>query len=171
MSDPRHGVRPSLWLLPDEADRLAPVLASLAAAHGGPRFAPHLTLLGSIPGDDLRRGAAALASRLPPLTLPTGAVVGADRWFRCVTLQVPCTAALQAARSAAEAAFGVPPRPWRPHISLLYGALTAPARASLIAALPDLPPTVRFSRLSLVRTVGPAESWTTLAAHPLRAPQ
>ncbi len=158
----RHGTRPSLWLLPDEAPQLAPVLAQLAEAHGGPRFAPHLTLLGSIDGDRLLERSATLAVQLSPVALPTGAVLSSARWFRCLTLAVPPSAALLAARSAAEEGFGVSVRPWSPHISLLYGDLPAEARDRIAADLPPLPPAVRFSTLALVATVGPTESWREL---------
>lgn len=161
-ASPRHGLRPSLWLLPDEAPLLAPVLAQLADAHGGPRFAPHLTLLGSVPGDRLLERASVLAAQLSPVALPTGAVLTSARWFRCLTLAVPASAALREARAAAEAGFGVPARPWSPHISLLYGDLSAEARTRIAADLPPLPTAVRLSTLALVATVGPAERWREL---------
>lgn len=161
-ANPRHGVRPSLWLLPDEAPQIAEVLSQLAATHGGPRFAPHLTLLGSVPGEALADRAATLASQLSPMRMPTGPVVGSARWFRCLTLAVPASAALREARAAAEAGFGVPARPWSPHISLLYGDLSAEARARIAADLPPLPTAVRLSTLALVATVGPAERWREL---------
>ncbi|MFT5685244.1 MAG: 2'-5' RNA ligase [Myxococcota bacterium] len=157
--NPRHGIRPSLWLLPDEASILAPVIDRLATTHSGPRFTPHLTLLGSVLGEQLVERAEALAAQLSPMTLPTGAVVGSDRWFRCLTLALPPSTALQAARAAAEAAFAVPARPWSPHISLLYGDLSEATRRRAADNLPPLPTSVRFSTLALVATIGPTEDW------------
>ena len=163
--DPRHGTAPSLWLLPDEAHRLTPVLKRLALAHGGPPFPPHLTLLGSVSGapSTLIAQTTALANRLSPLVLPTAAISGEDRWFRCLTLQVLPAPMLQTARMEAERIFAMPSRPWTPHISLLYGALSASQRADAIADLPPLPDRVRLSTLVLVGTIGPAEQWVELA--------
>ncbi|MDG1478552.1 MAG: hypothetical protein P8R54_03130 [Myxococcota bacterium] len=160
--NPRHGVHPSLWLLPDEDSQLVPVLAALAEAYSGPRFVPHLTLLGSIPGGELVARSASLAARLSPMMLPTGPVLKSTRWFRCLTLTIPLSSVLQSARDAAADAFGVPARPWLPHISLLYGDLRADQTARITEGLPTLPTAVRFSTLVLAATIGPTEAWSEL---------
>ena len=76
--------------------------------------------------------------------------------------------ALLAARQAAERAFVPDPRPWVPHISLLYGHLTAAERDAAAAGLPALPASVRLSVLVLVDTIGPAEQWVERARFTLR---
>ena len=168
-ADRRHGTRPSLWLLPDDDRWLTERLASLAAAHDGPVFAPHLTLLGSVfgPPAALQEQTASLAAQLSPLRLPTAGVHGSEEWFRCITLQVDKRPPLQEARERAEEIFGADARPWTPHISLLYGHLTAAARSAALATLPPVPATVRLSTLALVETIGPAEAWTERARFPL----
>lgn len=159
--DPRHGVRPSLWLLPDETTQLSTVLAHLASTHGGPFFAPHLTLLGSIPGtrSALLAQTKRLARSLSPLTLQAAGVHGASSWFRCIALHLAMQPALRRARALAEELCGDDARPWVPHISLLYADLSATARAAAIATLPPMPSTVCLSTLALVETVGPPEAW------------
>ena len=44
----------SLWLTPEGStrDELASLIVDLAVEHGGPRFPPHITLLGSLIGEE-----------------------------------------------------------------------------------------------------------------------
>lgn len=167
--EPRHGVRPSLWLLPDEALELTALSGGLVDAHGGPAFTPHLTLLGSVFGTRavLHAQAERLAERLSPMILPTAGVYGSEQWFRCITLHIAMNSSLRDARELAEQICGAAARPWVPHISLLYGHLTTAARAAAIATLAPAPSTVSLSTLALVETVGPAEDWIVRARFPL----
>jgi 2'-5' RNA ligase len=161
--NPRHGTLPSLWLLPGEP-QLSDLLRLLAAAHGGPRFAPHLTLLGSVPGtpEALADLGEQLAARIPAMRLATAGVSASRLWFRCLFLNVSPSAELLAARAEALHLAGMPDRPFTPHLSLLYGDLPAETRSLAILGLPPMPASIHLTHLALVRTVGPAQDWIEL---------
>ena len=157
----------SLWLLPAEPDAAAlrELQAPLRARWGGPRFPPHLTLLGSLgaPPDRLLPIAASLAASLPPLTLRVVGVEAGERFFRCVYLRTTAPAPLRSLRGAAGAALGEAPRPgFLPHVSLLYADLSPEERAAAAAAVRSWPSAIRFGALAVVRTSGPVGEWAEL---------
>lgn len=170
LPDRRIGRSPSLWLVPEgpAAVRLTALSASLRAEHGGPRFAPHLTLLGGLSADGLVERTAALAETLPPLTVRITRASWGARWFQCVYLLAERSPPLLAARRlACEALGGSPTVAFLPHISLLYGDLPAPTRAGICRSLGPLPVGFAARELVLVNTVGPTELWTELGRFPL----
>jgi hypothetical protein len=136
----------ALWLVPQGAARrrLAAAIRRLGRKHGGPVFAPHVTLLGGIEGD----GATVMA-RLARLAAATRCfdvrLSGAgfrDEYFRCLFLRAQRTAALQAA------------------LSLFYGRLADGVRRREAAAIGDRM-VLRFPvrAIDLVATKGEPEAW------------
>lgn len=80
----------SVWALPPEPvrARLRGVMAGLRAAHGGPAFEPHATVVGAI---RLRRSAAvealrAAAAGVRPYTARVVGVARGDFFYQCVYL-------------------------------------------------------------------------------------
>jgi 2'-5' RNA ligase len=155
----------ALWLVPQGAARrrLAAAIRRLGRKHGGPVFAPHVTLLGGIEGD----GATVMA-RLARLAAATRCfdvrLSGAgfrDEYFRCLFLRAQRTAALQAARRRAARIF-TPRRRDRfmPHLSLFYGRLADGVRRREAAAIGDRM-VLRFPvrAIDLVATKGEPEAW------------
>lgn len=163
----------SLWLMPEGAvrDGLAALVVRLAARLGTEPFAPHLTLLPGVSGPerDVLRAAAALASRLPPLSLRLVAVAGLPEHFRCLFARAEATAPLLAAHAAAARAFGREPDPaFLPHVSLVYGTLPPATKRGLAGELAG-EATVPFAagRLHVWRTGGPVADWREAGAFPL----
>lgn len=170
----------ALWLVPggEPRARLRAVIEALARETGGPAFAPHLTLLGGLRGDG-----GALAAKLRRLGGARGPVALAARgpatgsaYHQCVFLDVAPAAPLLAMRRAAEAAFGAPetpPRPFRPHVSLVYGDLPADRRAAL-AADPRVLALAREAwpaeRLELWAVGGETDRWRCVDAIALEPP-
>jgi len=143
----------------------------LRAEHGGPSFAPHLTLLSGLTASDLAARTAELAATIAPIEVRVTRASWGARWFQCVYLLAARAPGLLAARSAACAALGgSPTASFLPHISLLYGELPVATRADICQRLTPLPPGFVARELVLVNTVGPAEQWTEMGRYPLTGP-
>ncbi|WP_437534468.1 2'-5' RNA ligase family protein [Sorangium sp. So ce726] len=170
----------ALWLIPGGAPaaRLEELIEALARETGGPAFAPHLTLLGGLRGDG-----GALAAKLGRLRGDGGALrpvaleargpaTGSTR-HQCVFLDVAPSEPLAALRRAAEAALGANEAPFRPHVSLVYGELTA-ARRQELAADPRVLALAHevwwADRLELWTVEGQTERWRCVEGVPLERP-
>jgi hypothetical protein len=179
----------SLWLCcaEPERSRLQDVISALAARHGLPCFAAHITLVpqcAALP--ELLAACAALQRATPALRVPlASAAAGHDpaHWrFRCVYLPAaaPPPPALLAARAAAEAALGLPPEAaFFPHLSLAYSecdaatreAWAAEACALLGAPAPPLP-SVLLDSLQVWDTTSPdPAAWHLKESYALSAMQ
>ena len=169
MEEPRaRGI--SLWLMPEgrARERLAALIDRLAARLGTAAFAPHVTLLPGLPGPETKvlDGARALAAELTPLTLDFSGIDGTEAHFRCLFLRVAASPALREAHARATRRFGCESEPsFDPHLSLVYGALDAGAKAELERELrPEVPPSFEGRRLHVWRTEGRVGEWRELAA-------
>jgi 2'-5' RNA ligase len=162
----------SLWLWPEgeEHEALSALIARLAAAHGTPVFAPHVTLLAAVelPEDEVLVRSEALARALSPLAVRFAGAGGFDEYFRALFLRVDLTAELLGANARARAAFGRHgDPPFFPHLSLLYGRLSTPERERLRELIEPAPAGFEARRLSLVRTEGPVSGWRPIAVFEL----
>ncbi|KAM0898500.1 hypothetical protein ACQ4PT_021896 [Festuca glaucescens] len=120
----------SVWALPPEhvRERLRGLMASLRAAHGGPPFEPHATVVGAV---TLRRSAAiealraAAAAGVGPYTARVTGVARGDFFYQCVYLLLEPTPEVIQTSDHFCAHFGYQrSSPYMPHVSLLYGDLT-----------------------------------------------
>jgi 2'-5' RNA ligase len=158
-----------LWLVPESEfrARLAERIETLARLLGTQVFEPHVTLLGGVerPERDVREECAVLARSLAPLVVRLGPVDALDDYFKCVFARVEENRALHRARAAAQEALGASPGGFVPHLSLVYGRLSASERATALreaaAASGE-----RFvaRRLDLWRTVGEVREWRFVEA-------
>jgi 2'-5' RNA ligase len=155
----------SLWLMPDSDvyERFSRLIADLAGRHGGPRFEPHVTLLGRVLGE---AGAimAALETRLsslPPLAIRLQRPQYEDSYFRCLFVEVERTPALlEAHRRAAEGLDQAADTNFRPHLSLLYGHLPVETKRAIVRDLASqLDITFTADAIDVVRTDGEPERW------------
>ena len=143
------------WLVPapgPERDRLARAVASLAAGYGGPVFAPHVTLAGTVPaGPDAVAGVLAeVTAGVPPFEVTLTGVGWETVFFRSLYLRAEPSARLTALRAAARRALRLEPAP-DPHLSLLYADLDEERKPAIAAGLElALPMTI---------TVDAAEVW------------
>jgi 2'-5' RNA ligase len=160
--------RYSLWLIPcGEQERLlAETIERLSRDHGGPRFAPHLTLLGGLDGAEERFVAATerLAASLHPITLQFQAIEFGDERYRCLYLRVARRSDLLAAHREALRLSGRSSDPsFMPHVSLFYGTLSPASRTRVAAALEVWRSvSCRAGRLRLVVTGGVPSSWNSV---------
>lgn len=159
------GNRYALWLAPsaDSTQALAQPMNWLRQQFGGPVFAPHVTLLGRITGEEptLAEHTAALAGRLRRLRVRVTGVTGEACYFRCLYAALEKSAPLAAAHADALAGFGYGARDdYLPHVSLWYGQLDGDEKGRLRSALTTrLPPVVDLDRLQLVHISVDVAGW------------
>ena len=128
------------WLVPAAGparDRLAGVIARLAAEHAAPVFAPHVTLAGVVESSPdavvpvLRR----LVAGVPPFEVTLTGVGHEPEFFRSLYLRAEPSAILTALHDAGERAWRLDSAPYRPHLSLLYSRLPEDGKAAIAGAL------------------------------------
>ena len=113
------------WLVPAEGpvrDRLAGVIARLAAEHGTPVFAPHVSINGNVDAepDAAARVLERLVAGVPPFEVTLPGFGYEPEFFRALYLRAEPSAQLTALHEAGQRAWGLTGPPYRPHLSLLY---------------------------------------------------
>jgi hypothetical protein len=124
----------SLWAVPHNPAPFTLWIERLAAQTGAPVFAPHITLNADAPPT------AAFTVELLHLA-------DSDERFKCIMITAARTPPLDTVAA--------------PHLSLLYGELSAAERAALRATVDlPLPMTIDVDELWLVDTSGEVENWS-----------
>jgi 2'-5' RNA ligase len=138
------------WLVPAAGparDRLAGVIARLAAEYAAPVFEPHVTMAGVV---ECSSDAAALVlgrlvAGVPPFEVTLTGVGYEPQFFRSLYLRAEPPAVLTALHEAGERAWDLNPAPYRPHLSLLYSQLPEERKPAIADALGlALPVTIRI---------------------------
>ena len=167
--------RHSLWLLPPAAHSAAlhSHICALADRYEGPAFEPHVTLLGSIPGERRARitQVDAIVAHLQPVPMTLTRLDHEPTWNRCLVVRIPPEPSLvQASRQVRDALDWRRTAPFQPHLSLFY-ALSKPERgARIMATLTWSPISFVSDHLSLVDTSGPVHTWKEVHRWRLRRP-
>jgi hypothetical protein len=172
--------RISLWALPSASDRdvYRPWIRHLARNVKN-EFEPHITFFESIPSE--RSAAAAIgrvASETEPFTAELTDTRFTGKYFRCVVLIVRPEGPIVNLRNRLigrlkESSVGdwdASTEDYCPHLSLLYGTLTADERERARANIDlTLPARLLVDAMCLVNTSkGNARDWPTLETWPLR---
>ena len=139
------------WLVPAAGpvrDRLAGVIARLAAEHAAPVFAPHVTMAGVVEcvAGRGRAGARAAGGGGAAVRGDADRESGMSRSSsaRCTCGPNPMPV-LTALHEAGERAWELDPAPYRPHLSLLYSQLPEERKPAIADALGlALPVTIRI---------------------------
>jgi hypothetical protein len=113
------------WLVPAAGpvrEGLAGVITKLAAEHGTPAFAPHVTMNGSVDAepDAAARVLERLVAGVPPFEVMLPGFGYEPEFFRALYLRAQPSAQLTALHEAGQRAWGLTGPPYRPHLSLLY---------------------------------------------------
>jgi hypothetical protein len=162
----------SLWWQPtgNVAQVLQARIDALAVAHGAPRFAAHVTLIGRLTGDRpaVLSGCEALAGRLAPFEIELQEHGHERVWTRWLFRYVAPTPAVMGANRAARDVFDRHlDRLYVPHSSLLYGEFDHARTEASLATLPAPATRFRVDVLHAVLTDGPVEGWRRIASFPL----
>jgi hypothetical protein len=162
------------WLVPapgPERDRLAAVIADLAAGCGGPVFAPHVTLAGVTEAEpDAMAGLLArVTAGVAPFEVRLTGTGHEPVFFRALYLRAEPSVRLTALHEAAQRALELEPAPYLPHLSLLYADLDEDRKAAIAAGLGlDLPMTIRVDAAEVWGDFrAPVAGWRRLARVPL----
>ena len=175
--------RLSLWL-PLEGlarGRVAALVAELAATHGGPRFEPHVTVLGDLGAwsgrpEDVARALRRLALVSAPFDVRLTDAAAEDTFLRALYVRAEGPG-LHTLRARAVAAFDLADADYHPHASLLYADLPAAAKEPILDHVGrrfGLPFEAR--RLEIWDTSGAVETWrrvtgATLGGEPVEEPE
>lgn len=163
----------ALWLMPDQPmlSRLAREVSRLSRQLSTPRFEPHITLLSRIiqPEGTVLRWSARLAAGLRPFRVELADVGHLDEFFRCVFATVRPGRAILNARLAACRAFGCQCASYIPHVSLVYGRLSAGRRKEIAGSLSQFPgQAFEVRRIGLYRVNGPVRQWKRVETFELK---
>ena len=143
------------WLVPAAGpvrDRLAGAIAGLAAEHGAPVFAPHVTMadVAETEPDAAAQVLERVVAGVPPFEVTLTGVGHEREFFRSLYLRAEPSAVLTALHEAGERAWGLDISgtgpTYRPHLSLLYARDLPEERKRAIAGALGLalPVTIRI---------------------------
>ena len=162
--------RYALWLVPEEraGGELSDLIDTLSDRYGGPRFPPHVTLLGWIIGDDisLSEKTNRLAEQFKELSVRTRGFGGDAYYFRCLYARLEKSAELLAAHDRASVAFGAGyAEGYLPHLSVAYGYLDLDEKIKVRDELNgSLPAQFGVNRLQLVHITVAIADWRVVAS-------
>ena len=165
--------RYALWLAPDEAasTQLQSVIDQLASSYSGPRFAPHMTLLGWVRGEEeeLIEKTASLAAQLAPVEVKATGFAGAPYYFRCFFAPLESSSTLRKAVGDASHHFGSSAgMDHLPHVSLLYGQIDREEKKKVPQQIGQkVPRHFTLDKLQLVRMSVSVSGWETVTEAPL----
>lgn len=168
--------RYALWLLPAEpvSTAFADLIESLRKSYRGPGFAPHVTLLGWVTGKEeaLAQATAQLAAQVEPITLRPVGLDGEPYYFRCFYLKLDKSEPLLRAHEKASALFSAGhSSDYLPHLSLIYGQLSAPQKTRLQKELIDtLSAEFVVDRVQLVHIAVAVADWRVVTTFALGSP-
>jgi len=163
----------SLWLVPNDNDKkkLQEIIDTLSYEYKTPGFIPHLTLLGSIPGEEegaIISVAHALRTQLMEVPVYLASVESSEKYYKTIHIAVARTPALLKAHQTAKSVCGHIPSEYTPHISLMYGHLPKETRTIVQERVaPLVPLDIILDKLHLVDTTNDAPSWKTLGVYQL----
>ena len=162
------------WLVPAAGpvrDQLAATIDRLAAEHHAPRFEPHVTMAGLFHSgqESAVRTLTSLAAGVRPFEVRFAEAGYEQAYFRALYLRAEPAPQLTALHEAARAAWALEPRPYVPHLSLLYADIAEVQKRAIIDALGiQLPLTIRIEAAELwVDHPAGVRSWRRLARVPL----
>lgn len=167
--------RYALWLLPGEqvSTAFAELIERLSKSYGGPRFTPHVTLLGWVTGTEeaLAQTTAQLATQLEPFMLRPVGLDGDAYYFRCFYLKLDKSEALLRTHEKASTIFNAGhSSDYLPHLSLVYGQLSTPEKTRLQRELADiLSAEFVADRLQLIHITVSVADWRVVTTCPLSA--
>lgn len=160
--------RYAIWLLPasSEQDELWTWIQALSTRFGTVPFSPHLTLFAGInkPPHILQTAVETGCRDVAPLTLMSTGLKVSPAFFQTLFVEFAPHPGLSAlAEQLRQALDPSSPRPFHPHLSLLYHDLPCAEKETLRAALRWEPRPIRFDAVSVVFPPDGERGWYDLA--------
>lgn len=171
------GERYSLWLVPSvsEERQFIEVIDYLGERFPGPRFAPHVTLLSSLRGqeDDLSEKATDLANNLRSFNVSATGLAMEPYYFRNFYLKLESSANFLLAYQRANQTFSrSTASEFNPHISLHYGTSLREEKNNMGEQIHgQLPGNITFDKLYLVQITLAVPNWRIIRRYDLRGPE
>lgn len=161
----RDELRYAIWLNPDvlSSEIFMPIMADLRERCNGPTFAPHLTLVSGITGDEREICATfeSCAEQQAAFSLNPVQVRVSGDFFRAITVQSELPPVLRQFRHIIAQRFCLSvSKPYYPHLSLAYGEISDNILASIENELVQhVWPPISIESVSLWRLRGPVNNW------------
>lgn len=172
----QFGGRYSLWLVPDSAAerQFAEAIDYLSERFPGPRFAPHVTLLSSLSGqeEDLATRTGELANELNSFNVTTTGLAMEPYYFRNFYLKLESSANFLLAYQRANQAFRKKAgSDFSPHVSLHYGTSSRDEKIGMGKEIhTQLPGKLGIDRLYLVQITLAVPNWRIISRYELQPP-
>mgnify|MGYP001558480904 FL=1 len=161
----------SIWLMPEgeQYNRFSKIISDLSKKHNGPKFKPHLTLLGDIERDkeDVLNRANQLTQVVKPLVMKLDKVDYMDEYFKCVFVRAEEEYEFMKANDIARRFFYMESQKFMPHISLLYGDYPEGVKKELVSKL-NIKEEMPVNNLYVVDNNGKPEECKKIKKIPLK---
>lgn len=159
----------SIWLVPEGEvyKKLDQLIVKLSRKYKSPYFAPHVTLVGEIllPGGEVVKRTKILAYSLNPFTVYLNKVGHGDFYFRSLFIRAMKTRKIMAAYKTAIKIFAaIKPKPYMPHLSLIYGNYSEETKNEMIKEIGrkfDI--NFKIDKIYLYKTDGKVGDWRKIA--------
>lgn len=159
----------SIWLMldPETHQKIKNIISKICNKYGTPYFEPHITLIGSIEGDEeeIKRKTADLVTGTGPFKVALSGVELADNYFKTIYTPIVDNEEISEANLRAKGKFdklGMPK--YMPHLSFAYGNFTPEERAEIGALIEQelSDRTAIVEGFSLYKTDGFVENWVNI---------
>ncbi|AJF61579.1 TPA: hypothetical protein HA239_04190 [Candidatus Woesearchaeota archaeon] len=161
----------SLWLMPEgeQYKRFSGIISDLGKRYKGPRFEPHITLLGDIERgkEDVFNRANQLAQVVKPFNVKLDRTEYSNEYFKCVFARAEEEYEFMKAGDIARRFFYMESQKFMPHLSLLYGNYSEDIKKEIVSKL-KINEEVPVNCLHVAETKGEPEEWKILRKIPFR---
>ena len=143
----------SLWFMPSKEQKvvLENKIETLANQYGGPKFDPHITLLGSFVDDEsiLLNKTENLSKKIRSFKIILDQVRYLNEFFRSLFIEIKFSEELKSARNTAAKEFRWKDKNYIPHLSLMYGNYSNQIKINIIKKMGVLPKFLTVNKIYL----------------------
>ena len=143
----------SLWFMPSKEQKvvLENKIETLANQYGGPKFDPHITLLGSFVDDEsiLLNKTENLSKKIRSFKIILDQVRYLNEFFRSLFIEIKFSEELKSARNTAAKEFRWKDKNYIPHLSLMYGNYNNQIKTDIIKTMGTLPRYLKVNKIHL----------------------
>ena len=164
----------SLWLMPigEDYNKLHNIILQLSKKHNAPAFEPHVTLIGTLEGDEagILEKTEKLAAVISQYKIELAKVEYLNQYFRCLFIKVNETSDVMNASIKANEIFNVKDdRKYMPHLSLMYGDFPPEQKEEIIKEIgQEFQSSFEISSIHLFSTAGNPEKWNRVKEFQLK---